>query len=159
LYQGGFWPIIRSSPGTGTESKGVNLCSATDGLNGTVFGNWRVGSLNLICPRLGRFTEFFDPEFLGKPEEGQPTLFLPAAASKAARNATVRIPGYSIPEDQDTGSSSELSHCSNSLTGKCVVQIPVFCVSPSLFGWGTNQPIIQVIYDVNSLPMERNENI
>lgn len=56
--RGGFWPIIRSSPGTVMQGKGANLCSATDGPNGRVFASRSLGSFNLICQGPGWFTTY-----------------------------------------------------------------------------------------------------
>lgn len=64
-----FWPWLcssgscssctRSSPGTVTEGKGANFCSATDGANGGSLATGGFGSFNLICQGLGWFTTYF----------------------------------------------------------------------------------------------------
>lgn len=64
------------------------MCSATDRV---VFGNRRLGPFNLIYAGLGKYTAYFNPEFLSKPEPGQSPLLSPAA-NKAGRHVTVRMP-------------------------------------------------------------------
>lgn len=55
------------------------MSSATDRV---VFGNRRLGPFNLIYAGLGKYTAYFNPEFLSKPEPGQ-------SPNKAGRHATV----------------------------------------------------------------------